>query len=184
MNAVRRAPPKSPPAPLDREALYQKAVRLLARRSRSEAELRRLLGHSAAPGALEPALARLRELGYLDDRRFAASLALYARDVEKFGAERTRRELRRRGVAEPLAAPILAELYPAQNEPALLRAWLEKKRLRPPRDARETARLYRRLRLAGFASPAIFAALRRWRLEPEWLDALAEAEENMPDTTG
>lgn len=172
---VRKTPPR-----LDTEGLYQKAVKLLARRSRSEAELRHLLSPSATPDALAPALERLRQHGYLDDRRFAASLALYARDTEKFGRQRAARELRRRGVADPLADKVLAEVYPARAEAGLLRAWLAKKRQTAPHDPRTAARLYRRLRLAGFAPGSIFAALRSWRLDPEWLDALAEGEENSP----
>ena len=164
------------PTPLEAEALYQKAVKLLARRGRSESELRRLLTRSAAPGALPPALDRLREHGYLDDRRFAQSLALYARDAEKFGAQRARRELRRRGIADAVADQALAEIYPARGEAALLRAWLAKKRVNPPEDERAAARLYRRLRLAGFASPEIVTALRRWKIDPEWLEALEEEE--------
>ncbi len=170
---------------LNAEDLYQHAVRLLARRGRTRAELSRLLAPRAADAAsLEPVLARLAGHGYLDDRRFAESLARYQHDQEKFGAQRAARELRRRGVAEPVASAALRQVYAPRDEAALLAAYLRKKRLTAPAEPRAAARLFRRLRLAGFTSPAICACLRRWRLDSEWIDALAEsAEENSEEET-
>lgn len=165
---------------LNAEELYQHAVRLLARRGRTRAELNRLLAPRAAEAAsLAPVLERLAEHGYLDDRKLAEGLARYQHDQEKFGAQRAARELRRRGVAEPVAGAALRQVYSSRNEAALLAAYIRKKRLTAPADPRAAAKLFRRLRLAGFASPAICDCLRRWRLNSDWIEALAEsAKEN------
>lgn len=167
-------------APLDADGLYQHAVRALARRGRSEFELRRLLRpRMASPAALEAALARLRDHGYLDDGRFAAARAAWEMEVQRHGRARALRDLRARGVAPEVAARAVEAGYRGSREPALLRAWIRKKRLAPPRDPRQAASHFRKLRLAGFSAPACLAALRSWKLDPEWIEAAEAAESAM-----
>lgn len=163
-------------ARLEVEKLYERAVQALARRDRSERELRQSLRPRAASAeALDSVIARLRDHGYLDEARFAASRAAYQAEVNRHGAERALRDLRARGVSAPLAARAVAESYRGRGEAALLRAYLRKKRLTAPRDPRHAAQLFRRLRLAGFSAPACAAALRAWKLQPEWIDAIESA---------
>ncbi|MGH9466618.1 MAG: regulatory protein RecX [Terriglobales bacterium] len=164
---------------LDGEQLYQKAVRLLGARGRSEAELRRNLGRRAqGPEALEAALARLREHGYVDDARLAAGFALYQKDVARHGRARTLRDLRARGIAAEVAEAAVRTGYAGTSEDALLRAHLKAKRVHPPADLRQAASLCRKLLRAGFSPAACQRALRTWKLDPEWLEELAnEAEE-------
>ncbi len=85
------------------------ARRGLARRHHAEAELEaKLRDRGVSAEATATALARLRELGYLDDREFARSLV----------TERSRRrgpaliaaELAARGIAPELATEVLAEV--------------------------------------------------------------------------
>lgn len=77
------------------------ALRYLSARPRSRHELRlRLRRKGAADGAIEAALARCEELGYLDDRAFAAA---YARDrirLRPSGIRRMKDDLRGKGVSE------------------------------------------------------------------------------------
>lgn len=168
-------------APLDADALYARAVRLLAARARAAAELeRRLQPRAASPAALRAALSRLRAHGYLDDGKFAASFALYHRDADAWGPARCRRELLRRGVAEALAAAALVAAYGDRDESALLAGYLRRKRLRRPQTPAQAASLFRRLWQAGYAPHAIHAVLRAWRLDPQWLDGL-EAPESAED---
>src|SRR5256885_9344927 len=55
---------------------FDAALKLLAARSRTEAELRRgLLSREYAPGEVESAVARVRELGYLDEGEVARARA-------------------------------------------------------------------------------------------------------------
>ncbi|MGH9487215.1 MAG: regulatory protein RecX [Terriglobales bacterium] len=167
-----------PPQKLDGDDLYRKAVSLLARSGRSEAELRRALARRAtAPAELDAALARLRDHGYLDDARLAASFTLFQKDVARHGRLRTLRDLRARGVSTAIAEAAVRHTYAGSSEDALLRAHLHAKRLRPPQDLRQAASLCRKLLRAGFSSAACQRALRAWKLDPDWIDALAAPEE-------
>ncbi|HUX67951.1 MAG TPA: RecX family transcriptional regulator [Terriglobales bacterium] len=163
------------PAPLDADGLYEKAVRSLAQRGRSESELRRRLGpRAASAGALEAALARLRDHGYLDDARLAQSAAAHQKEGLRHGRARALRELQGRGLANELAQAAVAAAYAGENEDALLRAYVKKKRLRRPEELRQAASLYRKLRLAGFSAAACQRCLRAWRVEAEWVEGLEE----------
>ncbi|MGH9533291.1 MAG: RecX family transcriptional regulator [Terriglobales bacterium] len=162
---------------LDADGLYVRGVKLLAARGRAAAELERLLAPRAqSSAALRAALARLREHGYLDDRRFAEAFARYRREAEAWGPARCRRELGRRGVADALGAAAVAAAYGDSDEAALLAAYLRRKRLGRPETPAQTASLFRRLWHAGYSSAAIHTALRAWRLDPAWLDELDALE--------
>ncbi|MGH9412595.1 MAG: regulatory protein RecX [Terriglobales bacterium] len=170
---------RRPTAKLDTEGLYQKAVSLLAVRGRSEVELRRTLGRRAvAPEALEDALARLREHGYLDDARLAASFSVYQKDIARHGRMRTMRELRLRGVGAEVAEKAVKQAYSGSSEDGLLRAHLRAKRIRPPEDVRQAAGLCRKLLRAGFSAAACQRALKAWKLDPEWIEELGNMEES------
>lgn len=170
---MRRAPAK-----LDGDALYQKAVKLLAMRGRSEIELRRTLRPRAvSPADLETALMLLRDHGYLDDARLAASYALYQKDVVRHGRLRTLRDLRARGVSAAIAEQAVHQGYAGTNEDTLLRQFLRRKRVKPPQDARQAAGLCGKLLRAGFSAAACQRALKAWKLDPEWMDQLADMSE-------
>ncbi len=175
-----------PPAQLDAGGLYEKAVRALARRGRSEVELRRLLKPRAARADdVEAVLSRLREHGYLDDARLAQTVAGYQKEVLYHGRARAARDLRARGLAPEVADQAVAAAYAedgggAGGEDALLRAYVRKKRLRRPEDLRQAASLYRKLRTAGFSGGAAQRGLRAWKLNPEWLELIESSEDETP----
>ena len=106
---------------MQRGTPFDCALRVLALRDHSEAELRRKLkqkGYQAEES--EQTLARLRELGYLDDARFARQFAASAlRNGRGYGA-RLKLELARRGVAEALIREALSELSQEFGEAELL----------------------------------------------------------------
>lgn len=85
------------------------ALRLIARRSRSEGEIASTLaelGHSKT--LLRGVLGRLRSLGYIDDRKFATECA--ERWTERgFGSLRIEEQLRRHGVDESIIAAVMPE---------------------------------------------------------------------------
>jgi regulatory protein len=88
-----------------------RAVRLLARRPYSGAEIRRhLMSKQVAPPIIEEVLARLERLGYVDDRAFAQ---YWIENREQFGPRGPRAlqyELRQKGVSESIIQAALDDL--------------------------------------------------------------------------
>lgn len=131
--------------------LRQRALRLLARREHSRAELaRKLAPHAADPGELERVLQELEQRGWLSERRLIEQL-VHARRA-RFGARRIEEELRRKGVSEEAIAEALRELRASEREAA--RAIWRRKFGRAPGSAAERARQVRFLLGRGF-SPEI-----------------------------
>ncbi|MGA7829323.1 MAG: regulatory protein RecX [Geobacteraceae bacterium] len=104
------------------------ALNLLSRRDHSEAELRRKLapkGFSAEE--LDEVMARLKNAGYLDDRRFAHGFAESAlRNGRGYGF-RLRMELSRRGIAEEIVEDTLTALGAEYEEVATLSELMARK---------------------------------------------------------
>jgi regulatory protein len=95
----------------ERQQAVEASLKLLSQSPRSEKDLReRLRRRGLGRPAVDAALARMRELGYLDDARFAKSYV----ELRQMLTPRSRRylafELGRRGVARDLAAPALDEV--------------------------------------------------------------------------
>jgi regulatory protein len=188
-----RKQPKPKPIP-DSKALYEIAVRALARRARSTGELRALLQRRKADAQdVDAVLARLREHGYLDDARFARSFVAARIDNERQGSHRVRRDLAARRVHPELVQQAVRAGYEGVDEQKLLRDYLRRKlRLtRPPEKPSAIASLYRRLLHAGFASDTIVKELRsllrggsfrggatidpeKWQ---EWVESLSDLPE-------
>ena len=171
----------SAPARLAKEDLYDYALRILARRSHTPAELRfKLARRCASSNDVETVVASLRSHGYLDDGLVAESHSESRRNHALLGSKRVLAELRRRGVDESLAERTVAEVYGDADESELARQFLRRKlgtqSLRPSiRAPKEILRLYRALVRAGFGPSAIDAALRTVSSNDRLLDQLAEA---------
>ncbi len=188
---------KQKPVP-DERALYEIAVKALARRARSSGEMRQLLGRrKAAKEVIESVIARLREHGYLDDTRFARAFVSSRIENDRQGSRRVERDLAARRVHPEIIRAAVAAGYEDVEERELLRDYLRRKiRLtKPPAKASALASLYRRLLRAGFSSGAIVKELRglmprtargaskpgeagidpeKWR---EWVESLADLPE-------
>ena len=176
---------KKSAAPLNEQGLYEYAVGALGRRMRTEAELRRLMTARVEPGERGEALvasvvARLREYGCLDDASYAETYARLRHENEKLGARRVRQDLARKGVGAELIEEAVGARYEGTDEEALVRAHLERKRLKKPENEKEAARLMRRLVTAGFSVGTIYKVLRRWDVAEETLAALESVEEGGP----
>jgi regulatory protein len=86
------------------------ALRLLAIRDMSEAELERRLGNKGFPAAIvAAALNRCRELGYLDDARFALNRSRALLRSGRAVGRRLFADLARRGVPETIARAAVEE---------------------------------------------------------------------------
>jgi regulatory protein len=169
--------------PLGEEGLFEYAVGSLARRMRTERDLRRLMRMRAEEGevgmaAMNRVVTRLVELQYLSDERYAANFARLRKENQSFGRRRVGQDLAGKGIAKELVASTIATAYEDVDEVALARAYCEKKRMKPPANEKETARLMGRLLRAGFSSTAIWKVLRGWRVEVDEVavEALEDAE--------
>lgn len=138
--------------------LRERALRLLARREHSRAELaRKLAGEASAnAAAIEETLDRLERDGYLSDERFA-ELFVASRGA-RHGARRLRYDLRSRGVSDPLIDRALDTLTATDAERA--RALWQRRFGRIPDNPREHARQARYLEAHGFAPEVLRTLIR------------------------
>ena len=88
------------------------ALRFLASRSRSEAEVRqRLASRGVDAQDIEGVLERLRELGYVDDADFAAAVIRARTQRRARGRRLVAEELQAKGVSEDVAESVLNASY-------------------------------------------------------------------------
>jgi regulatory protein len=133
------------------------------RRAHSIHEMRDYLTRRAEDKELiSPVIARLRELQYLDDARYAIDYARQHARTRRQGRFRIARELRGRGVPDRYIESALEAVFAETDEATLVRARLKRRlaNLRGPLDQRKIASLYRSLLAAGFSSDIIRAELR------------------------
>ena len=97
----------------ERQKAYDRALRYLSFRPRSQAEVRRnLLAAGLEAELVEATLARLVSQGYLDDAEFARFWVENRQQFRPKGSQALRGELRQRGVAAETVAAALADLDP------------------------------------------------------------------------
>jgi regulatory protein len=157
--------PRRPPDPEKaRERTVHRAVKLLAAKPRSVAELReRLLEKEwATEEAVDYALAKLKEYGYLDDERFAFGFASYRVRQKPVGRQRLARDLQTKKVPKETAAAALELVYQETPEEQLIERAIEKRvRLRGrPTTRQETKSLYDHLLRLGFSYDLIIRKVR------------------------
>ena len=167
----RRAAATPPPT------AYQRALRRLARRDHSAAELRRaLLDRGHDPDEVEAALDRLRRERYVDDAGFAERFARARMAHQGHGRLRIRQDLRQRGVDRSTAEAGIAGALREVDEKAVLdalarRHWRQHAAAPPER---RLPRLWAFLVRRGFAPGLVRERLAR--LWPRWSDALEGLE--------
>lgn len=133
--------------------LRARALRLLARREHSRAELRRKLsGHAETPEALELLLMDLEKRKQLSDERYAEERVRSL--SRKYGAARIRQDLKAKGVE-----PELVDRVSAEGELELARGILARKYREPAATREERARRGRFLMSRGFSSDIIRSLL-------------------------
>ncbi|HUZ03853.1 MAG TPA: regulatory protein RecX [Acidobacteriaceae bacterium] len=172
---------RKPKQPLDAAALYEYAVRSLGRKMRTVVELKRLLRARVEPGEdgdakITAVLVKLTEQKYLDDATYASYYTRQRQEHEKFGKRRVQQDLTQRGVPSAIITQTLDDAYEGLPEETQLRRFLERKRLRPPQDDKQTARLLRMLVRAGFSTSSIFKVLKQWKAPDDALAAIESIE--------
>ncbi len=143
---------------------------MLARRAYSIAELRQTLERKfPANPAVGEAIARLRQLGYLDDQKFAEQYASQLARNRSLGRYRIRRELKAKRVNYRTIEPALARAFEEMDEREVLERALAKKlrTLRLPLTIRKLHSLCQSLLRRGFRTDDIIKVVRsRPELKP------------------
>ncbi len=83
---------------IDARKAYSSALRIVTMRAHSEKELRVKLGKKYSPGAVDAAIERCRDAGFINDREFAELFAAELAGKKRYGVMRVRQELAARGI--------------------------------------------------------------------------------------
>src|SRR6202165_5978540 len=148
--------------------LYEYAVGALARRTRSVAELKRLLRPRVDADTeygqtlMELVIRRLKDRGYLNDALYAAAYSSFRRDNEKFGRMRVITDLKTKGIHGEVIEKAIAAVYDEVANEKQAREYCRRSRLVKPKAQKHAARIFRQLTRAGFASKTIFTILKKW----------------------
>ena len=133
-------------------SLRERALRHLARRDHSRAELARKLAAHGEADEVDAVIARMGELGLQSDSRYAE--AFVRGKAARFGASRLRSELARRGIERDLIEQAI-ENECVESEVERARQVLRSRFSVAPADPREWARQARFLQTRGFAPELI-----------------------------
>ena len=168
--------------------LLNYAVRALGGRAHSTGELREKLRRRAERAEdVEAVLAKLKELGYLDDKRFAESYAAARLENQGLGKMRVLRDLRQRRIAPQLAEQVTEKTYEETDETKLIEEFLKRK-YRGKKlgeflgEEKNLAAAYRRLRYAGFSAGASIRVLKRYARQAEELEGLEVEDPGEPES--
>jgi regulatory protein len=168
--------------PLDIPGLMAYAARALASRAQTSSELREKLRRRAARREdVDEVIARLKDGGYLNDKRFAESFASWRRENQGLGQTRVVRDLMARRVAPALAKQAAETAYREVDEVAMIEKFLERKYRGKDlgsllAEEKNLASAYRKLRGAGFTTGNSVRVLKRYAAEAERLAEMEEGE--------
>ena len=176
-------PPRPPKKPklLDLDGLMTYAARVLSARPQTVSELRQKLSRRAARAEdVQQVLDRLKQLGYLNDQRFAESFASWRRENQGLGKTRVVRDLLARRVAPGLAKKAAEAAYSGADEIAMIEQFLARKYRGKNlgtllTEEKHLASAYRKLRTAGFGAGNSINVLKRYAAEAERLEDLDES---------
>jgi len=168
---------------LNAASLWEYALKVLGGHAHSTGELREKLRRRAERAEdVDDILSRLKQSGYLDDKRYAEGYAASRLAGEKFGRGRVIRDLRQHRVAPALAERTVEKVYHDVDEVALIEEWVRRKYRTAEReglfaDRNDLGAAYRRLVRAGFQSGEILKVLRRFAKNPDLLDGFEPPDE-------
>jgi regulatory protein len=147
---------------------YLAALKMLARRELSEAQLRqRLARRQHDEVAIDAAVARLKADRSLDDERVAGAIARSETGLKKRGRYRVTRQIEAAGIAPSIARRVVEKTFAAIDADGLLTEALGRrfKGKTPIEDEKEFSRLYRYLVAQGFEPDRVLALLRTYNRE-------------------
>jgi regulatory protein len=111
-----------------------------------------LLKRTSAEAIVDQVIARLQELGYLNDEQYAADYSRSRLQVKPLGRRRLKRELTHKQLPEPIVEHALEEAYQETDQETLITQAIEKRlRLRGrPTTRQEVKNLFDHLLRLGF----------------------------------
>lgn len=145
---------------------YIAALRMLARRELSEAQVRqRLARRGESQESIDEAIARLKSDRSIDDERVAGAIARSQAAGRNRGRRRVLQQIEAAGIDKSIASRAVDQVFEDLDPDALLSASLEKRLHGRDRiaDDREFQRLFRYLSAQGFESDKILAHLRKYQ---------------------
>ena len=172
------------PSLLDENALFDFALRALGARGHSISDLKRKLQRRAAePVFIDAVMSRLKQHGYLNDRKYADSFTASRKEGHGFGRERVLRELHGKQVPRIVAEQAVKEAYESSDELKLADQLLQKKFrgknlpefLTEPKNLQAA---FRRLRYAGYSSAITIKVLKHYTSRAEEIDESVEDGEH------
>ena len=140
-----------------------RAMHILERTDKTEAQLRRKLEESEYPKeAVESAIAYVTSYGYLDDRRYAEHYIEWKKQGN--GKARLKMELVQKGISREIIEEVLESTDFGETREMIRQIILKKRKTDIPMNEKEKQRLYGFLMRKGFSSSDILAVMR----EEEW----------------
>ncbi|MBV9760417.1 MAG: RecX family transcriptional regulator [Acidobacteriaceae bacterium] len=173
---------RAQPRKLDEDGLWSYALRALGQRAHSAYELKqKLAARAQSPIVLNATLAKLREYGFTDDRKFSETLASARLRNQGFGRSRVLRELRAKRVSSSIAERAVETAFAGADEQDLIHQFLARKyrgkNLKQYlAEDKNLAGAYRRLRAAGFNGARVLAVLKQYTAKADDWDGI-EGEE-------
>jgi regulatory protein len=142
---------------------YGAALKMLARRELSEAQVRsRLTRRQFDPDEIDSAISRLLRERALDDGRTAVACARSELLVRRRGRLRVLRQVQALGISPAVARAAVTEVFADVDERSLLEQALERRMRTTPLDAAGIRRLHRYLLAQGF-DPGLVATVLKGR---------------------
>ena len=146
-----------------------RAMHILERTDKTEAQLRRKLEESEYPKeAVESAIAYVTSYGYLDDRRYAEHYIEWKKQGK--GKARLKMELVQKGISREIIEEVLESTDFGETREMIRQIILKKRKTDIPMNEKEKQRLYGFLMRKGFSSSDILAVMREeeWRINREF----------------
>ena len=150
----------------ERPLAMSRALNVLGYRARSARELREKLVRAGYLGeTVDEVMARLEELGYLNDEEFARELA--RSEARKYGPRRIYGDLRRAGIEEEAARDVVEEEFAGRSEHEAAREAAQRRYNTVEGSDAQARRVYGFLVRRGYSASICADIAREYRREAE-----------------
>ena len=150
----------------ERPLAMSRALNALGYRARSARELRERLARAGYLGeTVDEVIARLEELGYLNDEEFARELV--RSESRKYGPRRIYGDLRRAGIEEEVAREVVEEVFDGRSEHEAARAAAQRRYNTVEGSDAQVRRVYGFLVRRGYSASICAEVAREYRREAD-----------------